>query len=367
METRVCREDERLDSIDVINKVFREDLGFEKTMQKEFQVLLGEDNVNNMIIGKIDNKIVSSANYYHNTLLIKGFPLKVSSLGAVCTYKEFRRRGLTSKMLKLGDRLCKNNGSTLLIVSGVLPIYQRHGAIHVSNLKRYYIEGSLDINYTLEKYKEEDFQDVVRLYNNEGTKFVREYREFNNLLKGSTESWGNKESILFIIKNKGIKKAYLLIEIDKKNNNGKVKEWAGERSAIASGMDILKLELKLNELYIEISKADLLNEELLSKEIEAIEVKQWVSLKILNCEKFFESIRPYLNCYYGKSLISKIEIKNTDYGVCIKSEGYDDINISSKEFTEIVFENNIENIKTNEIIREIFPIEFINIYGMNYQ
>jgi len=148
------------------------------------------------------------------------------------------------------------------------------------------------------------------------------------------------------------------------NNNGKVKECAGERSAIASGMDILKLDLNLNELYIQVSKADLLNEELLSKEIE---VKQWVSLKILDCEKFFESIRPYLNSYYGKSLISKIEIKNTDYGVCIKSEGYDDINISSKEFTEIVFENNIENIKINEIIRRIFPIEFINIYGMNYQ
>lgn len=77
MEIRKCYKNEIGQVKRLINKVFRIELGFKPTMDKEFPLLLGVNNCDNIVISKKDDEIVSCAAYYHNKLILGGTLIKL--------------------------------------------------------------------------------------------------------------------------------------------------------------------------------------------------------------------------------------------------------------------------------------------------
>ncbi len=71
--------------IKLINKVFRISNGYNPTMQQEFPLLLNKNNIDNMIVIKENENIVSDVNYLIQDVLIQGVKLKVASIGS-CLY-----------------------------------------------------------------------------------------------------------------------------------------------------------------------------------------------------------------------------------------------------------------------------------------
>lgn len=116
-----------------------------------------------------------------------------------------------------------------------------------------------------------------------------------------------------------------------------------------------------------------LDRELNANKLEFTVIDQWVTVKILDIEKFYNDIKPCLYECFGEKYISKLNIKEHENKYIISYDKKELIVNSRVDITKIIFGDTVDFVdklpdsKVKVVLKEIFPIPFINIYGMNYQ
>jgi hypothetical protein len=374
---RACKREERNKVIELINKTFREPGGYKSSMGEEFILLLGEENLDNMRIITEDGVPVADVNFYKSTILIEGIPVKAASIGAVCTAVNSRGKGYSSLLLDDCEGLMKEDNIRIMLVSGTRELYLRRGCCLVGSCYEFTIDPSEEVE-SIEVIELEDelFEEMIKLYSMEATRFYRTHHEFKYLLKGATTGWGSYSYKSYLIKEFHEYSSYVVLRIihDEDGDWGEVVEAAGNREVIYKSFERLR---RLNSLkYIKYTTVfnDESTEFLLRKNKAFVEFNLSGSLKILNFTGLMMDLMPYFAQYVDKEIIDNIRFYEQDgkYIFQIKDEIIE-IN-DLKILTELIF-GTMEGMKIVDpdkpnlirFINSVFPLPFVWPGNLNYQ
>ena len=377
MIIRECREEERQATIALINRVFRESENLKPTMQLEFPLLLGEDNVERMIIALEEDEVISCVNYYISNIIIEGTSLKVASIGAVCTDERFRGKAIASKLLDYVENKMKSEGILFEIISGKRGLYLSRGASSIGESYEFQINKAISLKedaFEFEDFKAEDLEDIIALYNGEINRYYRSYEEFILFKQGATYNWGNFEFYTLCLKEENNIIAYVVVMADRKANKAIIKEFAGDRRALAYSLPKLYDMLKVEAISLGCAWNDTIVTLLKKQEAAYTEIDQHCSIKVLDYEAMMEKLIPYFYQYLNHEELQDLEFKKVEQSYIIKFKE-EVIELKSiKEVNRLIFGSldfNLmdlcgNNKKLYDVLNKIFPMPFVWMSNMNF-
>jgi hypothetical protein len=375
---RGCRKEELDEVIGLINKTFRTANGYKPTMGEEFQLMLGEGNLENIRIILEDGVPAANVNFYKSTILIEGVPVKAASIGAVCTNTNSRGKGYSSIILDDCERLMKEDSTRLMLVSGTRSLYTRRGCTAVGKCYLFIIEpseASRD-NLQLQEYDDSLLEIMAKLYNKECTRYYRTHKEFKYLLKGATIPWAGFTYKTYVVKYAEDYCAYVVLRLvhDKEGISASVVEAAGDREIVYKA---LQEAIRLNSLK-HIKYFCTFNDDstrVLKKEKQYF--SEWNLLgtvKILDFQGLMKDLMTYFAQYLDKGTIENIRFyeKGDKYIFSLKGETLEIDNI--QDLTKLIFGSKEDTVREfadrpliNEFITRVFPLPFVWTANLNYQ
>ncbi|SHE53035.1 GNAT family N-acetyltransferase [Clostridium fallax] len=368
-----CNKEDREKAIKLINRTFRGSRNLKETMDKEFPLLLGENNLSNMFIAIDNGKVVGSISMYKSNILIEGINLPVASIGSVCTDENYRKRGIASKLLILSEIKCLEENIPVQIISGILPIYKEYGADKVGSIYHGELENlKSNIKYKIIDFKEELLCEAIKLYNKESLRHYRTKDEFKDLLKGSLVPWGNNEFEFVFIEKDGILKGYLYLQIIRKEGKIIIREFVGDREDIVNSLGNIMEKFKLNKIEFNISYRDSILDILKLKNINLDKRTQHQSIKTIDFKNLISNLTPYFMQYMKKEQIDKFTIEEEEKGYAVKYKNDVLVLEDNEQLNHLIFGDNTEIInkcdgELKTLLKNIFPIPIPCIEGINYQ
>lgn len=370
--------------IELINHVFRLSRGHKPTMQAEFPLLLNESNVENMIIINNGEKPVSTVNYMHEHILIQGVKVKAASIGGVCTYEEYRKKGYSSKILDKVEEKMHRENIDFALVSGERSLYTRRGFMQVKNFYKYTFKPKkTEMDFNLAEYENEHFPHVIDMYNNKATRYYRTLEDFQILLNSATIPWGNFTYKKYVLVDKegsfhwekGIKVlGYVIVRIitEHEKKYGEIVETAGATEILSEAFTNIAYNLNLDELTYNVNLKD---REAYVNGYSKVELGYMGgTVKIINFKSFMNNLKPLFYQYTDKEIVDNMEFYEEDEH-CIFKYKDEIIKIKGKEnITNLVFAGTMEgNVdfsgapNIEKLITYNFPIVFTWPYNLNYQ
>jgi predicted acetyltransferase len=375
---RACKREELNQVIALINKTFRTTFEFNPTMQEEFQLLLGKKNINNMRVILECGIPVANMNFYKSTILIEGSPIKTATVGAVCTEATSRGKGYSSSLLDDSERLMKEDGIRLMLVSGTGRLYLRRGCTEVGKCYKFRLQPSQDIheNLQLQEYDNSKIDTIIKLYNRDNTRYYRTREEFKYLLDGATTPWSNFTYKVFLVKDSKDYCAYIILRIanEKEGKWGSVVEAAGDREILCNALEEI---IRLNNLKnIEYSSTfnDASTRVLKLKDKGFTKHTLQGTVKILDFKGLMQDLMPYFAQYVDKDIIENISFseENGKYFFSLNNEILEVQNINDLNrlvfgiFQDVALVLSNKPV-LNKFINSVFPIPFVWTANLNYQ
>lgn len=367
--------------LSLINYVFRINDGFEPTMQNEFPYLLSSDNKQNMFIAKENdknspffNKAISVATYLQNPILIEGTEINSASIGAVCTYEEYIKQGLSSKVLDELEKNMKENDIDISLVSGTRTLYTRRNYIEANSMIQLNIKiEDLDLenlNLKIKEYDENILDELISLYNQNSTRYRRTYEEFKKIIISRPHPWGQLDYITKLTLFDDTISSYIIIQtIDKKDGiiieaSGNPNHFIPLAKKIAFEMNLNSLTYNLNSCILPFLKTD---------STKTKNISNGGTMKIINYLSFMKKLSPYFceRSIYGKKVIFKE--KDDNFYLIIEDEelkinGIDNISkLVFGKMDDIFYSNISEKNKISHFIKNCFPIPIPYTENLNYQ
>lgn len=361
-------------------------------MQYEFPYLLSEDNMENMMIVKDGDRVVSIASFLKRDILVEGHPIKTASIGAVCTYEEYRGKQLSSKALDSVEEKMKKDGVMLSLVSGTRTLYTRRNYVELNSMTRYeyksdelsdIIESGENIGYKITEYSEdneEHIQAISRLYNQKSNRFIRDLEEFKTIIKSRPFTWGELDYRTVVIEKDSKIEAYLILQTISQKN-GVVVEVGGNNTAIEYGVAYLTKELNLEKTVYDIPENEV------SSRLEKCpeeNIANGGTVKIINYVELMEALRPYFSQYYIDSEelefsemnsgqeSSEIDNSKTVYRIKIDDEVLDIEGVGN--ITNLIFGDPrevLESLKDKpeieKLVSRALPVPIPYTENLNYQ
>ena len=375
MIIKECSHAEYEEAIELINNVFRTSQGLEATMHKEFPLLLGKENMNNMILAIVEGSVVGCVNYYITTILVDGAPIKAASIGAVCTHKGHRGKNIASQLLNKAEENMLKQGVHLEIISGTGGIYEKLGATQAGPSYRYSdirnTENTDDIRVVL--FDDIYFDEILNIYNKEKTRYVRSAEEFRMLMTGATYPWGSFDfKFNVILKDHGAI-AYVVTCIDKENRTGYTKEFSGDRESVIKSLEFIKESYQLKDMVLECSWNDpivpLMQLCKCSQEYQL----QSSAFKVLAYKKLMGALKPYLSEHLTPEEVDEAEYFEYDSKYYIKYKEQLELDNIHKLNLLIIGglanknDDCSRNLLVNKFIEKVFPIPMVRTGNMNFQ
>jgi hypothetical protein len=376
---RACKLEERGKVLELINKTFRTPHGYNPSMGEEFQLMLGEGNLENMRIILEDGEPVADVNFYKSTILIEGTPVKAASIGAVCTAANSRGKGYSSLLLDDCERLMKEDNVRLMLVSGTRSLYIRRGCALAGKCYEFIIEASEKghDSIVLEEFNEELLPVMVKLYNKESTRYYRTFEEFKYLLSGSVTPWGNYTYKTYLVKDSDEYTGYIVLRIIndiKEGLKGDVVETAGNRTIISNA---LEEAIRINSLKYIRYFCTFNDESTAVLKREGREFKLWNllgSVKILDFKGLMNDLMPYFSQYVDGGTLNTIKFEEKDGKFTFNLEDelleFNDVHaltkviFGNKDCIEVDFS---DKPLINKFINAVFPLPFVWTANLNYQ
>jgi len=379
---RAAKSNELFQVIQLINNVFRVSENFPSTMDKEFPLLLCEDNIDNIRI-VVDKDIpVSAVTYYKSDILLGGSIVKAASVGAVCTYPEYRGRNLASDILDDVEEKLKKENIDIMLISGTRNLYLKRGCCIVGGFYRVNLQMCNNLNNTIQviNFNDNYLKNMADIYSREEVRYHRSLYEFENLLKGSTTSWDGSSYRIFLINKYGNTLGYVVLKIcNEDKTNGYVIEYAGEREVIYESLYHIISMCSLDNLTLNFSKNDKITTYIQNGHIGLFKQNQLGSIKIINFESFMNRLKPYFTQYLSyktmESIIFKEESRGFIFNIDDEEFCIEDLNLLTQLVFGDVEESSINDYlleclkdkpSTKRFIETVFPLPFPWAGNMNF-
>lgn len=352
---RTIKFNELNSAINLSNSVFRINAGRKPTMHLEFPHLFSKDNAGNIMAFFDNNNVASMMAMYYYDMIYYGCNLKISCLGSVCTDPEYRGNGLATKLLKACEDKMDNDDIDICIISGGRGLYVNNGYKKIGKVYHVTFNKECEFNdsgYDIKKIddiNEDSVRIIHKIYENEPIRFVRPLTQFEDLLK--TASFSNVimgEQRIYIAYKNDIPVSYIIYSrLDDKK--GQMIEYVGNIDGVMSAISYIMKNDDIDKLEFWFFKDDfrLLNIS------DAKEESLPGTVKIINKERFLEKMSLYL----------KENLKDDDYNNFLNLvKSYKQ---NSPEFTELMF-CDTEDVKENELLNKVLPLNFVWTHGLNY-
>lgn len=318
---RACKKEELSQVVDLINATFRISAGLNPTMQKEFPLLLSEENIDNMRVISAEGKVAADVNYYPSKMNIEGTEINVASIGAVCTHSDHRGKGYSSIILDDIEKRLKESKTHLLFVSGGRSLYLRRGCTFCG--KFYEFKTSIDVlnsidnfnsKIAVEEVTEFNALDFIKVYNGDRSRFIRSFSEFNKLYNGATTIWDDFYYKTYVVRVQSEIVAYFIIRVRKNENNelwGTMLEYSGDIYSILKGLQYAAKENNLKEYLIRCEYRDILSSYLLAMGSKYNEINQLGTVKIISFSDFMLQLKDYFKLYIQEEEFSNLNFYET--------------------------------------------------------
>lgn len=166
---------EQLDDVVALaNSVFRREGG---DMAAEFPLLFHPQRTEQLHIFTHRGRPVSLVGVTVNDVTMLGCPTRIACLGSVCTAEAHRKRGLAGHLVNAAAAAARDQGASVLLISGGRTLYARRGAVDAGA----FLEVSLApeqiacdaAGLAVERLNEGDCEAALRLFEAEPVRFRR--------------------------------------------------------------------------------------------------------------------------------------------------------------------------------------------------
>jgi GNAT superfamily N-acetyltransferase len=296
---------------------------------------------------------VSQIGIYHSQVNLYGCPLRIASIGGVCTHPDYRGLGLATRLLETCVHKLVAEGARLMLVSGARNLYTRLGCVAAQDfeaivLKPTFPKGATDSQlayspaspatfgkvFSLRPATAADASLCARLYQLEAVHFVRRVEEFAEHFS-RLEEFPRAED--WIIEMQGQPVAYVFLGVPwellffptfpkgaiepipnadsqpayspayspatfGKVGVREVVEYAGSRTALVAGLAQAVVQSKLAELRLLIPRQDLDLLQLLRAQGLTGDPTPLIghSMRVVNLPGLMSDLRPYVKARLTK-------------------------------------------------------------------
>ncbi len=355
------------------------DIVFRQSMPEQYPQLFNLDNLDNLRVCFDGSTCTSHTGMTRRRALIMGCTIDVCCIGAVCTHPDYRKLGLASLCLDSAVNHAHDNGVDFMIVSGDRGLYTRNGCLKVGH--DFIVELSNDTlkglvpspNITVSEIPlHVDLSSIASCYRMEPVRFVRPPDDYK-YLKQSGWAMNSPVKIFAVMNQHGNVLGYFTVREFQQSEPISVVEFAGDRSAILTGMrQVLNIEGSPS-IQMQIQGHDAVMMNLLNNlDARLSPTNASGTVKIINFEQLLKRMTPYFIELLGELRASKLRFEQSGNSY-IFGYGSEEFTTDRDMATQTVFGSPnglpqlISNIESDlgSMLRTIFPVPTL-WYGINY-
>ena len=216
------------------NRVFRPGGG---DMGTAFPFLYNPQNLEQLRIARVGGEIVSHVGIAIRDASLLGAPVRVAAIGSVATDEAHRGKGYASQLMADALHRSREDGASLMLISGGRGLYHRLGYVHVGEFVSYTSPaGDAPGDLTLEVVPPERWREAAVLHQREGVRFRRSGADWEALLRAGVLLVAPAD--LLLIRAGGEALAYAGVQRPRGERlpHPRVQEIAGARALIAEAL-----------------------------------------------------------------------------------------------------------------------------------
>lgn len=354
------------------------------SMLDEFPTLFSPENCEHVRVISDGDEIVSCTAFQVRDVSIYGSTVSVASLGAVCTYKEYRGRGFASLLLEDAYSVARAAGADVMFISGGRGLYQRAGCIRGGHELRFTISPSAaddilaNTDIMLSPVQSSEIDTLTALHRTEPVRFIRSPLDWQRLITlfdvgealepvptGVKRGW--------IIRVNGRPMAYVVLNIgrsDRGNLRAGLDEYAGARKYVFAGVAQLIKDYSLEYVSGSLLPGDVVGDALLAQVgVETVrDLLGGHTISILHADIFARYER-WLVEQVGPSVAAGMALRE-DAGTWSLVSGSDEIHVGDiAKVNEVLFADAVHELEGSADVRALWeavlPLPWVKP-GLNY-
>ncbi len=337
-----------------------------------------------------EGRPVSQISIFHNRIrLYNGF-IRLGSIGGVCTHPDYRGLGLAGTLLDHCTRQLRQEGASLMLISGGRGLYTRVGCVPTGQYTGFTIRSKQfhpplpDLG--TRPATKSDALLFGQLYQAEPVHFVRRLEKFTRSLDRRS---GYTHAEQWIVRRREQDVAYVLMGIPWEHMGNPdrrvrvVTEYAGSRTALANALSIILYRWKLDELQWDVPWQDIEVIQLLQElglEGKAVPLEGH-TMRIINFPGLMRDLSPYIQSRLEAPLLRGLRFDQSgpllgpDPGDCFTiSRGKDRLELDGAAMTSLVMGDPLTPRERRmhspgalaDVVSALFPLPSF-LPGLNYQ
>jgi GNAT superfamily N-acetyltransferase len=359
----------------LVNRVFRPDGG---DMQREYPLVFQPGNAAHLRVIDREGEIVAHVGVCVREALLLGIPLRVASIGAVCTDPAVRGQGLASRLMEDARGHALAHGADLMLISGGRGLYHRLGYVTVGRFPRYRVPTAPpSAAVTVGEHAPADLASLRALYEREPVRFRRSGEDWERLLAAGMLM--NRRARLFVVRLQGAPVAYLGVQEPSPGRDGgpttaRAAEVAGDRWAVAEGAGAVAGAAGADLLELVGPDGDTtLAGQARARGWEAGISSFAGTLAVLRPAAFVQQLGPYITERLGERLARELRVTVAGDGLCF-CLGEESAALPTRGMvTALLFGGETEEARAvpplagrlGETLAALFPLPLL-WYGYNY-
>ena len=292
----------RLESIVALaNRVFR---GAKGDMGREYPLLFRPDRMEQLRVITCEDKPVSLVGCIINDVTLLGCPLRICSVGSVCTDDAARGQGLAGRLVDDAVERSAAAGASVMLISGGRSLYVRRGAYSVGQFSRYSIPVSqlpAPVGLSVSDLTVDDVPALMKLMEGEPIRYRLVEDEYVTIIR--LGRLYDQKARLFSVERDGRPLASIAVTLPKKIDPAKpapptavVRHVAGVRAVLPEALKLIAPMLEAEQIDVEGYASDVELASVMSRASSAARPIGFVSgtIKLLNPQRLWNDFLPLL-------------------------------------------------------------------------
>jgi ribosomal protein S18 acetylase RimI-like enzyme len=374
-EPRACRLEELPALARLTNRVFRPSGG---SMSAEYPLVFREENLEQLRVIDRDGELVSHVGICVREALILGVPLRVASIGAVCTDPTCRGAGLASRLMEDVRAHAIARGADLMLISGGRGLYHRLGYVEVGRFPCYRVPpGAPSAAVSVTEYASADLPAIMALHTREPIRFRRPREDWERVLAAGMLM--NQKGTLWVVRQEAQPVAYLAVQRPRPREDGsagpaRVMEYAGDRWAIAEAAPDVIARAGASALDLIGPDGDaVLAAHARARGWEASCTSFSGTLNVIRPESFFAKLAPWIAERLGAAEAARLQVSVGEGEIRFMLDGESYAVDTLGRLTALIFGGDTAEARDvppltgrlGETLRALFPMPLL-WYGYNY-
>jgi predicted N-acetyltransferase YhbS len=374
-DPRPCRPEELPALLRLANRVFRPSGG---DMGVEYPLVFREENLEQIRVIDRDGELVSHVGISLREALILGVPLRVASIGGVCTDAACRGTGLASRLMEDARAHAIAHGAELMLISGGRGLYHRLGYVEAGRFPRYRAPaGASSAAVSVTEYTAADLPAVMALYEREPIRFRRPRQDWERVIAAGMLM--NQPARLWVVRQAGEPAAYLGVQRPRQREDGspgpaRALEVAGDRWAIAEAAPEVIARMGGSALELIGPDGDAaLAAHARARGWEAATASFAGTLNVIQPARFFARLAPWIAERLGAAEAARLQVSATESEARFTLAGETYAVDTPGRLTALVFGGETAEARDippltgriGDALRILFPMPLL-WYGYNY-